>query len=531
MMKHVFYPQQAEWAQRAEALRRPLRRRCVMPLTLVETVADSSAWQGIAIRSQAPAAAAFAEWHQWPRTYCFDFGCHLTGRIELEIETDRLNDSPLRLEFKFAETPYELATDFGTYSGHLDRSWLQDEILMLDEIPPVIRLPRRYALRYCRLKVGAPNYSVRLKSLRAITETAVDESAPPPAPAALTPLEREIDRINLATLRDCMQEVFEDGPKRDRRLWLGDLRIEALANAFTYRNFELVERCLYMLAALAGKDGWIPGAAYDRGGVFASSCQVPTYALLFGPTLWEHLQYSHHERCARDLFEVALRQLELFGAAVDGDGMLRAPKDWWLFIDHDAQLERETAALGVYIFALRRTAKLADALNQPHPELSRRADELSARLRQRAYDPALGLFRADGPTRQISYATQAWMLMAEVPDAAVSQQVWDAMWKNPAVHRPHTPYLWSTVLEAGWKLHRYDAVREFISEYWGGMARRGADTFWEVYVPDNPLFSSYGDCLMNSACHAWSCIPGYFLRQLPSPDATFIQPKEVTYVS
>ena len=27
-----------------------------------------------------------------------------------------------------------------------------------------------------------------------------------------------------------MQDVFEDGPKRDRRLWLGDLRLEALAN-------------------------------------------------------------------------------------------------------------------------------------------------------------------------------------------------------------------------------------------------------------------------------------------------------------
>lgn len=29
---------------------------------------------------------------------------------------------------------------------------------------------------------------------------------------------------------DCMQSVFEDGPKRDRRLWLGDLRLQALAS-------------------------------------------------------------------------------------------------------------------------------------------------------------------------------------------------------------------------------------------------------------------------------------------------------------
>ena len=36
----------------------------------------------------------------------------------------------------------------------------------------------------------------------------------------------------------------EDGPKRDRRLWLGDLRLEALANYETYRNFDLVKRLL-----------------------------------------------------------------------------------------------------------------------------------------------------------------------------------------------------------------------------------------------------------------------------------------------
>jgi hypothetical protein len=31
-----------------------------------------------------------------------------------------------------------------------------------------------------------------------------------------------------------MQEVFEDGPKRDRRLWLGDLRLQALVNDVTF---------------------------------------------------------------------------------------------------------------------------------------------------------------------------------------------------------------------------------------------------------------------------------------------------------
>jgi alpha-L-rhamnosidase len=30
---------------------------------------------------------------------------------------------------------------------------------------------------------------------------------------------RKIDRVSITTLRNCMQTVFEDGPRRDRRLW------------------------------------------------------------------------------------------------------------------------------------------------------------------------------------------------------------------------------------------------------------------------------------------------------------------------
>ena len=35
---------------------------------------------------------------------------------------------------------------------------------------------------------------------------------------------RKLDRVSLRTLHNCMQSVFEDGPKRDRRLWLGRLK-------------------------------------------------------------------------------------------------------------------------------------------------------------------------------------------------------------------------------------------------------------------------------------------------------------------
>lgn len=52
-----------------------------------------------------------------------------------------------------------------------------------------------------------------------------------------------------------------------------------------------------------------------------------------------------------------------------------------------------------------------------------------------------------------------------------------------------------------------------IDNYWGGMVRAGADTFWKVYDPKDPRLSPYRSHLVNSYCHAWSCTPSYFIRR------------------
>ena len=50
------------------------------------------------------------------------------------------------------------------------------------------------------------------------------------------------------TLKGCMQDVLEDGPKRDCRIWLGDLRLQARANYYTFKNYDLTKCCMYIFA-------------------------------------------------------------------------------------------------------------------------------------------------------------------------------------------------------------------------------------------------------------------------------------------
>ncbi len=58
-----------------------------------------------------------------------------------------------------------------------------------------------------------------------------------------------------------------------------------------------------------------------------------------------------------------------------------------------------------------------------------------------------------------------------------------------------------------------EEAREKLMAYWGGMIDRGADTFWEVYDPNDDFKSPYGFFPINSYCHAWSCTPVYFIHK------------------
>ena len=76
-----------------------------------------------------------------------------------------------------------------------------------------------------------------------------------------------------------------------------------------------------------------------------------------------------------------------------------------------------------------------------------------------------------------------------------------------------TPYLHHHYVQALIDVGQREKALEVLRSYWGGMVKLGADTFWELYNPENPNESPYGGTIVLSYCHAWSCAPAYFLRR------------------
>lgn len=447
-------------------------------------------------------------------SFVLDLGEHAVGYLSFKLDNvDDFIDAPVSLTVKLCEDMREVDDDFSTYCGSLARTWLQQETILID-YPQTVDMPRRYACRYIKITVNHTNKPITLSDFCFKASTSADMDALEKIQST-DPLINEIDRISAVTLRDCMQAVFEDGPKRDRRLWIGDLRLEALCNYYTFKNYALVRRCLYLFAAgELNKLGFLPSYVYDTPYYFAGRAHIADYALLYVVTLCDYFEHTNDFDTLSDLIDLCRSQLDSFEALLDDRLIVTAQEGWFSFIDWCPNLSGLTSLMGVYLYTLDRFSSLLHTVG--HPDYDRYVS-LLARVRRAAkehlFDKEKGAFINSLDGCQKSVHSQVWMILGGVVDGdeavtALTRTLFDRSAKQPV-----TPYMWHYVAEAELKLGLKDEALALIKKFWGGMVSCGADTFYEAYVPDDPDFSPYGDRMVNSLCHAWSCTPAYFIRK------------------
>ncbi|MEP7319167.1 MAG: hypothetical protein ABI921_10505 [Panacibacter sp.] len=513
--------QRAGWLQKAEQTQPKLIETIKQPVSLVALVKDETVFQHWKVVKSKPVDSLYNNSFKKQSGVVVDFGEHLTGYFTFSIE--ELNspaDAPLRIKFTFGEVPSELATPFDPYPGGLSRAWLQDEIITVSEVPSTITIPRRFAFRYVKMELlGSSVYSdFRISNVSFKATTSVN-TTPEVLAASTSKMIADIDRIGLTTLKECMQTVYEDGPKRDRRLWIGDLYLESLANMYSFKNYELTKHCLYLLAGLSYKDGVAPSNVFERPKPHPQINPLFDYALIYDVAVKEYVQATGDKQTALDLWPLVKRQLEIPKKYLGEDGMLdydKANKEWWLFFDWRNGLDKQAALQGVVIWAYKNTYDLAKMIGKENEvaELPAIIKKMTDATHKNLYDKTVGVF-VSGKDKQVSYASQAWMVLSGVATKAEGAT---ALKKLPAMQNvvyPGAPYLYHYVIEAMIQCDLKQEAKELLTNYWGSMVQKGADTFWEVYDPKDDFLSPYNFFPVNSYCHAWSCTPVYFIRKYP----------------
>lgn len=504
------------WLRKAAEAMPELRRTERHPAAVVRSVADTSAFQGWRMEYAEPVEALYGSSLKERQSVIVDMGRHMTGYFSFRIDhTGMPADAPIRLRLTFAEVPAELNTPFDPYPGGLSRAWLQDETVTVMRLPAEVRIERRVACRYVKIEVLATSYfDFRIGGITLEAVTSASGEAPQLA-AGTDPMIRRIYETGLETLSECMQTVYEDGPKRDQRLWIGDLYLESLANACSFRNHSLTRRCLYLLAALADEDGWLHATVYEYPEPEPQYNQhTMDYSLLYGVALLEYLKATGDTATAQELWPVVARQIEIARTYLKDSlyDMQKQPQ-WWLVFDWKDDLDRHASVQGLMTFAVERGWELARMLGRESeaadwPDLVKSMRRAS---RDAFYDRRSGVV-VSGPQRQVSYLSQVWMVLSGTLSPKEGARALTAVLDDPTACRPGSPYAYHYLIEALIACGMEDEARERLIGYWGGMIERGADTFWEVYDPADDYKSPYGFHPVNSYCHAWSCTPVYFIN-------------------
>lgn len=454
--------------------------------------------------------------------FILDFGVHMVGTLSFMLNSvGEHQDAPCRLRLVFGESPLDVTMDMYGVKTWISTSWLPDEIINIDTCPERVELKRRHAFRYLRVQVIDTSIKFRVAlsdivcqcvsavsqdtKIEALSFDGVDEKTRKDAQ-----LLQDIDHVSIMTLRDCMQTVFEDGPRRDRRMWLGDLRLQAQVNYVTFKDFNLVKRCLFMFAAVARPDASLPACLFEKPVLAAASDYLLEYDALFAAIVHDYVVASKDVETGRMLWSTVLACLRRPLEYIDPETMTfvgTRGKDWQ-FLDWAPGVDTSAGSHGLVLYCLKAARKIADLVEADFPH-TRILEGMAAATASAVLQDGVIV---SGPHKQVSYACASWVVLSESLPLETARTALLKTLAHPEAVKPMTPYAWHHVCDALLVAGCQDECLDMIRTYWGGMIQAGADTFWEAYDPADPRASPYGDVRNNSFCHAWSCTPSLMLR-------------------
>lgn len=474
------------------------------PENFVEIVKDEKAFLGF----KANITAKYGDFTLKPNeSVVIDFGTHYVGYLHYcAMYIDRIQDAPFKLKFTFGETVRELIEP-EKYDGNLSKSWLQVEESTMVFLPSEKTLERRYAFRYLKIqRIDDVDNSVKISDLCVDSVTSADSGRV--EEIEIDGILKDIDRVAVKTLMECEQTVFEDGPKRDRRLWLGDLRLQCLADYMTFKNYDLIKRCLYLCAEYRIDGKIVAPCLFENSPPYIDEYWMPDYSLFYISTLYDYMVYGDNDLAVlNDLYPVAYEQMLAVKPLMHAE---TKTADNLFFIDWCPKLDSNVARFGIYLYAIKQLKALAEFLNKETTFIENEITETEKVLKSLFNKETLQFDDING---QKSWASQIWGVLSGILDSKTSQKVLEETAKLDPEFKMGTPYMVSYYIEALLYAENTEKAIEVIKKYWGEMLETGLDCFPE-YLITAPARSLLYNEISNSYCHAWSATPAYFIRKI-----------------
>ena len=317
----------------------------------------------------------------------------------------------------------------------------------------------------------------------------------------------KIWEVGAYTMDLTTREFFLDGIKRDRWTWSGDAIQSYLMNYYLRFDTECVKRTIRQLR---GKD---PVTAHIN--------TIMDYTFYWFKSILDYYQYTGDLTFISEMYPKMCTLMDYVLERTNSDGLVEGKADDWIFVDWvDFPMhKRGVLAFEQILFykALMTMHTCATLLHQTDP-YQQLAENVIGKTRQllwnddrQAWEHAIEKSEIN---HQITKFPNMFAILYDIVDDATKRNIVDSVMENNKIDPITTPYMRFYELEALCMMGRQTQVLQEIRNYWGGMLREGATSFWEKYIPSEQgteHLAMYGRPYGKSLCHAWGASPVYLL--------------------
>lgn len=311
------------------------------------------------------------------------------------------------------------------------------------------------------------------------------------------------------TLHLNTREFFIDGIKRDRWVWSGDAYQSYLMNYYLFFDSPTVT---HTLLALRGKD---PVTSHIN--------TIMDYTFYWFLGINDYYQYTGDKTFIQQNYPRMQSMMDFCLSRRDKDGFVQGQTGDWVFIDWADGLSKQGEVSFEQVLLCRSLETMAQCAKIANDSVgaikyAQSAAYLKAKIFSYYWNDqkhALVHSRIDGqPTDNVTRYANMFSIFFNYLDEAKKQDVKKYVLLNNDVPKITTPYMRFYELEALCAMGEQSYVLKQMKDYWGGMLKLGATSFWEEYNPAKSgadVYAMYGRPYGKSLCHAWGASPIYLL--------------------
>ncbi|MBN2614001.1 MAG: hypothetical protein JXB00_20760 [Bacteroidales bacterium] len=301
--------------------------------------------------------------------------------------------------------------------------------------------------------------------------------------------DEELNRIwevGRYTLQLTTREIFIDGIKRDRWAWSGDAYQSYLMNYYMFFDLPTTKRTMY---TLRGSDP-----------VMVHLNNILDYSFYWFMGIYDYYLYTGDKTFLRQIYPKMESLMDFVLERTNERGLVEGLQGDWVYIDwfdHEVDItgevsfeqivfckSLETMALCANVLGIDSEAEKYGALAQ---DVMSKLNDFWIEEKQAFIFNRKNGINSDQVTK---HANMFAIFNGYVTDQQ-KEQIKHSVLLNEDIPAISTPYMRFYELEAICTIGERDYVLNEMKDYWGGMLKLGATSFWEKYNPEQTGLEHY----------------------------------------